>query len=479
MTDIDHEIHAPEQSGVASDTPPTTHPRGHLRSHLPRGRARTAAPARRPRPSDEPARSALDHYLRSIAHIRVLTREETYELSRLMKSAENIFRESLASIPGTALEVVERWRARRQAGLVTAAMSHQYRDGSGKDWGKVIDRALSRLEPLVEERERLASARGERAGQALQKLDAETTGRLTDAGITLPVLLEIARDFRALMDAGRERASIEARRRRGLSLPAGRAALMRAERARDDLEKVKRTFATHNLRLVVTQAKRFRNMGVSYLDLIQEGNLGLMRAVEKFDHRRGFKFSTYAVWWIEQALVRAVQNTSRTVRVPSHVYELQLRGRRLEQKLRQRLGRSPTRIEMAEALEVEPEVVDRVRASALPIASTEATIPGTDGLALEDVLADGDVDDPAEEMDRDELRVVLESAVSCLDPREREILEARFAMNDSDPPTLEEIGRRMGISRERVRQLERRALIRLRDREELRRLYSERASEMG
>ena len=475
MTDLDRDL----QTRRADE--PAEHSAGGEVSEAPRG-ARRAPPARVRRgraAGDELARSALDHYVRSIAQIRVLSREETYELSRSMEASVEAFRGAMLSIPGTGLEVLERWRGRRRAGLVSAALSDHYRDGSGQDWGRVIDRTLAKLEPLIEERERLAGDQGTQAAPRRATLDAEIAGQLEAADIALSLLFEVAQSFRALLDAGRERASITARRRRGLTEPASRAALARAEEARDELEAVKRTFATHNLRLVVNQSKRYRNMGVPYLDLIQEGNLGLLRAVEKFDHRRGFKFSTYAVWWIEQALVRAIQNASRTVRVPSHVYELQLRSRRLTTELRQRLGRAPTRDEMAEALEVEPEVVDRVHASSLPIASTDAPIPGTDDLILEDVIADESVFDPVDGLDRDELRQVLESAVSTLDPREREILRARFAREDADIPTLEEIGQRMGISRERVRQLERRALTRLRDREDVRQIYAERESDVS
>jgi RNA polymerase sigma factor (sigma-70 family) len=226
----------------------------------------------------------------------------------------------------------------------------------------------------------------------------------------------------------------------------------------------------HNLRLVVTQAKRYRNMGVPYVDLIQEGNLGLMRAVEKFEYQRGFKFSTYAVWWIEQALVRAIQSVSRTVRVPSHIYELQLRMRRVEADLRQRLGRHPGSQELAKALDVPEDMVELTRMSAYPIGSLEAPLPGTDDLRLEDALADDEVDDPAEIHDEQTLRNALTRELETLAPRERAILEARFGLEGGEPPTLEEIGQQMGLSRERVRQIEHRALSRLRERGAIRNL---------
>ena len=227
---------------------------------------------------------------------------------------------------------------------------------------------------------------------------------------------------------------------------------------------------THNLRLVVTQAKRYRNMGVPYVDLIQEGNLGLMRAVEKFEYQRGFKFSTYAVWWIEQALVRAIQSVSRTVRVPSHIYELQLRMRRADALLRQRLGRAPTSPELAASLDVPEDMIELARTSSLPVGSLEAPLPGTDDLRLEDAMSDEDVLDPAEVHDEHILRSALERELETLAPRERAILEARFGLEGGEPPTLEEIGQQMGLSRERVRQLEHRALSRLRERNAIRRL---------
>jgi RNA polymerase primary sigma factor len=223
---------------------------------------------------------------------------------------------------------------------------------------------------------------------------------------------------------------------------------------------------------VVKNAKRYRNMGVPYIDLIQEANLGLIRAVEKFDYRRGFKFSTYAVWWIEQALIRAIQNHSRTVRVPSHIYELQLRYRRIQQRLRQRLGRLPQREEMAAALEVDLPALDRIVTSMKPIVSTQATLPGTDEFTLEDSLYDEDAADPVDSIDRFELGREVESVLAALDPRERKILEWRFGLDGEDPRTLAEIGQSIGLSRERVRQIESRALKRLSEEDQVQRLLA-------
>jgi len=475
MTDLDFNTSSPassepENSALTADT--TSRGASKTRSVVAsRSARRSTAHAGSP--------TSLDLYVRSIAHIRVLDREETYALARQMERAEAEFREALFSIPGTALELLGRWQERRKSGLVTAALSEHYRDGSGKDWGAVVDAVFSELSERIDERVKLTGVKGPQARARRLKVDTEVSERLGEADIALSVLLEVSAHFRELVDAGRRRAALEARRRSGLTESAARAALGRAEEARERLETVKQIFAHHNVRLVVNQAKRYRNMGVSYPDLIQEGNLGLLRAVEKFDYRRGFKFSTYAVWWIEQALVRAIQNTSRTVRVPSHIYELQLRGRRLSEELRQHLGRSPTRRELAEVLEVDEDVMERVQTSTLAIASTDAVLSGTEDLILGDVIPDENVVDPADSMDRDDLRGVLDDALASLDTREREILRSRFARDGEDIPTLEQIGRKMGISRERVRQLEHRALARLRERDDVRRLHEERESQFS
>jgi RNA polymerase primary sigma factor len=432
------------------------------------GRAAARPAADRPGAGSEAERpegaDTLDRYVRSLRSPRVLSREETYALAEEMEAAREEILAELYALPAAAQKVLERWHERRARGHVTAALSASYRDGSGVDFGPKIDRALARLERLVEERQRLGAPRsGARAAQRAA-LDERIARALRRGELSFEMMLEILRELRELCAAGP--AGREERRRLGLAAAAPRARLARAERALERLDRAKQTFVVHNLRLVIKHAKRYRNMGVPYLDLIQEGNLGLIRAVEKFDHRRGFMFSTYAVWWIEQALVRAVQNTARTVRVPSHIYELQIRLGRLREELRVKLRRQPRREELASALGVSPEELDRIITSMQPIVSAHAVLPGTDDLALEDLLADEDAVDPADEVDRHELRGVLSRAVETLEPREREILEHRFGLAGDEPLTLQQIGERLGLSRERVRQLETRALERLRERVE-------------
>jgi len=448
-------------------------------SALEQGSVAPVRPGARPSPTarskatgSSESEDSLHHYIRSIAAIPVLTKEETYELARVMEAQELAFRGAMVAICATARAIVDRWHERRRSGHVTAALSASFRDGSGRDYGRRIDASLAKVEKLLADRDALAGSRSRRAQSRVADIDSQIAEVLGATGLAFEVLLEIYRYFQEFRTTGRSGAAAETRRRLGLGLPSARASLARAERALALLDETKQTFVTHNLKLVVKNAKRYRNMGVPFIDLIQEANLGLIRAVEKFDYHRGFKFSTYAVWWIEQALIRAIQNHSRTVRVPSHIYELQLRYRRVQQELRQRLGRLPRREELAAALEVEPPALDRIATSMKPIVSTHATLRGTDEFTLEDVLSDEAAADPVEGIDRFEVGREIERLLGALDARERKILEWRFGLDGEDPRTLAQIGHSIGLSRERVRQIESRALKRLSEEDQVHRLLA-------
>ncbi len=295
-------------------------------------------------------RRPLESYFQEIGGTRTLRREEEVILAKGLESATADLRDVLYQVPCCARHVVERWDALRALSHTGAKLSESVGSEETGEIAARVARAVKRIRALRAQRAKILEKVN--PSRDLERVDAKIVRELKSAHLSLGVLAELRQKVRGIAAALKKtrrgtrkmkalEADSELTRARLLELAA------KVEGAHVRLTMEKNRFIEHNLKLVVAIAKDYRNLGLSFPDLIQEGNLGLIRAVEKFDHRRGFKFSTYAVWWIRQALVRAIQNHSRTIRLPSHVHDRLQRSQRVRAELTGKLGRDPTAAELA------------------------------------------------------------------------------------------------------------------------------------
>ena len=278
--------------------------------------------------------------------------------------------------------------------------------------------------------------------------------------LTGPEEVTLARRLEAGGQAGVRLAELEAAGRIGELALVDR---KRLERTARDGERAKSDLIQANLRLVVSIAKRYVGRGMQLLDLIQEGNLGLMRAVEKFDYTKGFKFSTYATWWIRQAITRAIADQARTIRIPVHMVESINKVHRIQRQMMQELERDPTVDELADKVDMTPDRVREIMRISQDPLSLDSPVGETDDSNLSDFIEDTQADAPAEMAARKMLGDAVIEALSELSDREKQVVRLRFGLDDGQARTLEEVGKEFGVTRERIRQIEAKTLAKLRN----------------
>jgi len=427
--------------------------------------ARTTTGAARAVAADEldPGRERrpLESYFQEIGGTRTLRREEEVVLAKELESATGELRDALYAIPCCAQHVVERWDALRALSHTGAKLSESVGDEETGEIAARVERAVKRLRTLLTQRSKAAGSKD------VAKVDGKISKEMKGAHLSLVVLAELRQKVIALAhELKRTRRGTKRFKELEAEAQVPRARLLElveaVGKAQDRMTLEKNRFIEHNLKLVVAIAKDYRNLGLSFPDLIQEGNLGLIRAVEKFDHRRGFKFSTYAVWWIRQALVRAIQNHSRTIRLPSHVHDRLQRSQRVRAELTGKLGRDPTPAELAPELGTDTNALEALDLLSREAISLESSVAGTEK-RLEDFVADPFSSAPDNGLDGERMRSGVGHLIGVLTAREQLILRLRYGLGGEEEHTLEQIGQTLGLSRERVRQLEARALKKLRE----------------
>jgi RNA polymerase primary sigma factor len=421
------------------------------------------------------SRDPLRLYLRQIGQVPLLTREGEVAIAKRMEAGDFAVFQALVESP-IGLAELRRLREGLRAGTLTAKDTTQNSGDEGPEWEVAESRRLVRLLSSVirlaggpaDPSERPAAAREPRVSPVQQAQLSRQ--QMLDALVAMHLKKKIVD---AIVSKLRER--IEECER---GAPTGREAKKARDREAKDLRSTcamiaegerlsgiaRAELVRANLRLVVAIAKKHANRGVMFVDLIQEGNIGLMRAAEKFEYRRGYKFSTYATWWVRQGVTRAIADQSRTIRTPVHTFELIGKIARMTRSFVQEYGREPTPEEIAVEMQLTvPQVLAAKRSAKEPI-SLEAPVREDEGLRLGDTLEDRSVESPLEAAMSTRLNEQAARLLEGLTPREAEVIRLRYGIGGNTEHTLEEVGDRFSVTRERIRQIEAKALERIRRR---------------
>ena len=402
---------------------------------------------RMPETDDPFGTDIVRHYLQQIGKVPLLKAAEERELCARIEAAQHALAAALVADPETRRQMAELFDAVRSK-RVAADELLESRDGRPlrrQDLARAFDTftQMTRRGAAVGRLDTAAARSGSSRRPRLRARADRLVTSLADAMAAVPIRPMVLEALAARMpDTARDDGAVRIRRQL------------------DTVRALKRQLMEANLRLVVSVAKRYQHANLPFLDLIQEGNLGLMKAVDKFQYRRGFKFSTYATWWIRQAVTRALIDTGRTIRLPAHIVQDLNRIAAARRTLERSLGRDPTLPEIAAATRLSIDKVSHAMRSGAPLASLD--VPLGDDTLVGDLVPDRVAATPEDALLETDARRRVRAALSGLSEREREVLELRFGLHNSHGRTLQEIADRFGMTRERVRQIEQRALKRLR-----------------